>query len=477
MNRIDGIRRLLGICVVVAAAWNGAPLWGQSGSGPSSAPHTEILPEKQEDWEYYAAVPLPGPQPAGAQDGASKLIDVILRPNVFSHARPDLADLRLYDPAQKTIPYALRILRPESVLDRVPAVEFNREEPEGGTQALTLDLQRDDIQYNKIQIETSKSNFRRAAEVEGSDDGKSWRRLAAGNLLDFKAEGQKFVLDSFDFPAARFRYVRLRVRPDPDSEDAEDRKDDFRITDVKVMRQVDVPGERLTLDAAVGPREPVRTFGAPGSAWIIDLGGENVPCDRIEVDVADAEFARTISLAVEIPAAPPGRATFSPVVSRSDLSWQRKLSDPKTPMIVEFSEIQAHRLRLLIADYRNPPLTIQSIKFSAAARQVVFARPEENSGDPRLSFGNPHAELTNYDFARNLPAKLDPPPARAELIEVERNPNFVPPPQPFTERLPWLIYAVLGSVTAVLALVIVSLSRSAIEIHDAGARDQPVTTS
>ena len=89
----------------------------------------------------------------------------------------------------------------------------------------------------------------------------------------------------------------------------------------------------------------------------------------------------------------------------------------------------------------------------------------------RLFFGNPRADLPVYDFARNLPATLAAPPARSELKSATRHLNFVAPPQPFTERFPWLIYVVLGSVTVVLAGMIVSLSRAAIMIHDANVAD------
>ena len=95
-----------------------------------------------------------------------------------------------------------------------------------------------------------------------------------------------------------------------------------------------------------------------------------------------------------------------------------------------------------------------------------FARPPIEQGDLRLFFGNPHAEMPNYDFARNLPEKLDLSPVRVGLGDVQRNPSFVPPPLAITERFPWLIYVVLSSVSVVLAGVIVSVSRTAIAIHD-----------
>ncbi|MBC7817599.1 MAG: hypothetical protein IAG10_11960 [Planctomycetaceae bacterium] len=423
----------------------------------------EATPELQARWEYFVPVPIP----AAKSDDSPTLMDVILGTDVFAHARPDLADLRLYDSAGKTIPYALRYRHPQSVQERVPASEFNRAEPDDGPNELTLDLQRDDIQYNEVKIVTSGVNFRRAVEIEGSEDGKTWRQLVAANLVRFEHDKQKIDLDSLAFADSRFRYLRVRVHPDPGKVTVNQEQELFRFLEVNVLRHVEDPGERLTQEGTLQPREPGRMNGAPGSVWIIDLGGDNVPCDRIEADIADSEFARDILIEAEYPTGPLGQLRFTYVGMTGETLWQRKPGERKKPLIAMFQEVQTRRLKLHITDHRNPPLSIRSIKFSAPARQVVFARPANEAGEPRLFFGNPLAELPVYDFARNLPAKLAPPPARTELQAAARNPDFVPPPQAFTERFPWLIYLVLSSVTVVLAAVIISLSRAAISIHDA----------
>ena len=466
------VRLLLGVALLsLSAVTVRSQEESESNVAETIANAEEATPELQARWEYFVPVPVPVPISAAKTDDSPTLVDLILGRDVFAHARPDLADLRLYDTSGKTIPYALRYRRPQSVRERVPASEFNRAEPEEGPSELTLDLQRDDIQYNEIKIVTSGGNFRRAIEVEGSEDGKTWRKLVAAHLIRFEHEKQKIDLDSLTFADSRFRYVRVRVQPDPNRVTFDRERDRFRITEVNVLRHVEDPGERLIQDGTLQPREPGRTYGTPGSVWIIDLGGDNVPCDRIEADIADSEFARDILIEAEYPTGPLGQLRFTYVGMTGESLWQRKPGVPKKPLIATFGEVQTRRLRLRVTDHRNPPLSIRSIKFSAPARQVVFARPADEPGEPRLFFGNPLAELPVYDFARNLPTKLAPPPARSELKSAARNPDFVPPPQPFTERFPWLIYVVLSSVTVVLAGVIVSLSRAAISIHDTNVAD------
>ena len=427
--------------------------------------------ENQDRWEHFVPIVVPSAPDGGATTDVGNqppLLDLVLGPSVFTHSRFDLADLRLYDKGGKTIPYALRYLRPQSQSERVAAEEFNRSEAENGAVEVTLDLKSDKIQHNAIEIITSSQNFRRLAVVEGSDDAKIWRPLATGHLVNYAADqmqdDQKIDLRTIEYSPSRFQYVRVRISPDPERITDNQTADDFRV-ELHILQHVEIPGEYLMLDAELGEREPTRSFRAPGSAWIIDLGGQRVPCDRIEVDIADAEFARDFQIQYEEPREVGGRVEFT-YLSLNKTFWQRKAGEPKQPMVAHFGEVQTGRLQLIVTDHRNPPLSLRSVKFGAPVRQLVFPRPPGEPSDLQLYFGNPQAEPPNYDFARNLPLALPVPPTRATYGQAQQNPNFVPPPKAFTERFPWLIYVVLSSVGVILAIVIISLARTAITIHD-----------
>jgi hypothetical protein len=138
-------------------------------------------------------------------------------------------------------------------------------------------------------------------------------------------------------------------------------------------------------------------------------------------------------------------------------------------MVIKFQEVQARRLRLTVTDHRNKPLTLTAARGQAAARQVVFERPEESQLPLKLYFGNLSAENPNYDFARNLTEPLPEELPRVTLAAVEKNPEYIAPPEAFTERFPWLIYVVLSGVAVVLGAVILNLSRAAIANHDSAA--------
>lgn len=426
----------------------------------------EPAAESSSLWQYHASIPQPPRESLAAGPEAIPLIDFTIGPDIFSLARPDLADLRIFDASGKPYPYALRYLKPKSVRDQIPATEFNRLEPEGGVHELTLELNAAVVEHNEVQIVTTGKAFRRAVEVDGSDDGQRWRRLVNGNLLRFTVGDQKMDVESVTYPESRFRYVRIRVQPDPNPNNSEDEKDEFSIKEAKVLRTVDLPGERSQWDTVVETREPTRIFGAPGSSWIIDLQGLNVPCDRIDVEVADNEFAREVQLQAEQASGLLDRMVFTPLYSAEDSTWQRKLGEPKQPMTIRFPEVKTSRLRLLVTDYQNKPLRIISATISAASRQIVFAKPAAETSELRLFVGNKLADVPNYDFARNLPERLEPAPTRVELATPMENADYVPPPLPFTERFPWLIYIVLAVVCVLLLAIIASLARKAVAIHD-----------
>lgn len=413
----------------------------------SAAPADGAAPRA---WKYEQAVPVP----PGA---AARLDDFVLSPAVFDGARLDLGDLRLLDGSGREVPYDLRVRRPDFRDEAVPAAEFNRAAGPGGSAELALDLGPNAPEHNEVEVVLPGLDYRRQALLEGGADGKDWRTLAEKNLIRFRVGDKEIDDRRIGYPPSRFRYLRVRVDPDPAVD-----KHGAKVEAVRVHRRVEVPGESVTRPGRLGPREPVRAADGPASAWFIDLGGENVPCDRIECAVGDPDFVRNYT--VEAGGPPDSEMPFRPVGSGV---WRRRAGEARAPVVAEFGEVLAARLRLVVTDYSNPPLALRAVNYRAPAREVVFAPPAGPAGALRLYYGNPKAEPPRYDFARNLPARLEPPPTRLTPGPRRENPAYRPEPKPLTERWPWLIYVVLGGVSLALALLIADLARAAIAVHDA----------
>jgi hypothetical protein len=135
-------------------------------------------------------------------------------------------------------------------------------------------------------------------------------------------------------------------------------------------------------------------------------------------------------------------------------------------MVITFPETLARRLRLVVTDYRNTALTIQSARYTSPARQVIFDPPADMTPPVRLYFGNPDAAAPHYDFAATRPPELKPTPLRGSLGELTKNPDYRPPPLPWSERWPWLVYVVLSVASLVLLVLLALLGREAIARHD-----------
>jgi hypothetical protein len=421
----------------------------------------ELPPENSADWQYQTTLSLPAEEVPAAAD----LLDVFVPADVFRHSRDDLSDLRFIAADGRVVPYAVRTLAARDVMEYQSASEFNRSEPEDGVHEVTLEFSADEPTHNQVVIETSGEEFRRSVVIEGSDDGMDWKKLVRGHLINLTADGKSYVQKAFRYRESRHRYLRVQVTPDPQLMTSELGKDEFKIESVQASREISIPAVLVTTDAEISSREPTRQYGSPGSRWILDFGAE-IPVDRLEVSITDQEFVRDVSLEAETFNAI-GQREFYPVLFNESTTWQRQKGDEQKAFSVTFGEVRTRRLRLTVADYRNKPLTLSSVKGSAPARQIVLQRPEATQFPLVLRFGNPEAESPNYDFARNLPEALPSTPVRAVLGSVETNPAYVAPPIAFTERFPWFIYVALSSVSVALGAVVMNLSKAAIANHDA----------
>jgi uncharacterized protein DUF3999 len=428
-----------------------------------SATSAAIAAEATDDaqhvrWAEFREAALP----AGAE--GSPWYDLILPVEVFGRAREDLGDLRLFDAAGSEVHYALRVREAQYSQQEVKASEFNRSTVADETSELTLDLGENPDEHNEVELKLPGEDFRRQTVLEASDDGKEWHKLVERNLFHFRSGAHELHESRLSYPPSRFRYLRVQVERDA----TVDRKP-VEIEAAIVRRRVELPGEFVTIQATVGSRDAVRAAGAPGSAWIIDLGVDHVPCERIELEIAETEFARDYVIEAGGPV-----GSDQPFVQVAWGQWSRKAGEASRPATAVFPEQRCARLRLVVTDYSNPPLSVQGCRVQGAARELVFAHENSLSSPLKLYYGNPNAEPPHYDLERNLPAQLEPKPERIELGPEQSNPDYVPEPLPFTERWPWLIDLVLAAAGLALAAIIVSLGRTAIANDDAREQAEQV---
>jgi hypothetical protein len=399
-------------------------------------------------WQYLMLLPW--------RDTDNKLLDFVLTPDVFDGARGDLADLRLYDAQDREVPYALRIREDAAAIEILETEIFDRSTLDSGARRLSLDLGEAAPEHNEVEIPLSDQQYRRRVVIEGSADNSTWQKLTEGLLVQLQIQGQQLRVSRIDYPPSRFRYLRLTVEPDPTREE-----NAFEIGQPVVRRRVVVPGEYITRTVPFRERNAVPTYLGPGSRWRIPLGGQQVPASGLQIQVTNDDFVRNYQIEAGGPAEE--NASF---YSADSGVWRRRAGEEPSPLVAQFSEVKVFELALIVTDNRNPPLDLTEVQVRAAARQVVFENDAQLVGPLRLYFGNPSATEPRYDFARNLPSRLDPAPTRLELQDRITNPVYQPVPPPLTERLPWLIYVILGTAIAGLAAVVADLAGALLKQHD-----------
>lgn len=400
-------------------------------------------------WPYFAEVKLP------ANTAGTYQLSVPVE--VLDKAREDLADLRLLDAAGREIPYALRVRKDVDEQREFGTRLFNRATVGTATE-VSIDLHENPVEHNEIRIETAGSNFRRRVEIEGSDAGSNWRTLTTGGTI-FRFQSQNRMVDSnrVSYPLSRFRYLRLRVQPDELTD-----KNAPDITAVTAMMVGREPGMLITWDAGLAPYQLLRNQGAPASSWTFDLGGR-VPCDRLYLAIGDESFSRAFQ--VEVIDDPQNIRS----VAAGELT--RRVGENNQPLMITFDhEEHARKLRMIVTDYNNPTLSLQSVQAAAPARQIYFELKDPAPRPVRLFFGNPKSIAPHYDFEKELPPQLVAQAQSASLSSFSANPEYRPEPLPFTERAPWLIYVVLTASSLVLGLILFSLARATLATNPAAQK-------
>ena len=394
---------------------------------------------------------------------APGIYDLILPLQVMDNARADLADLRLFDAQGKEIPYALRIRNQVDDAREVVGRLFNHANAGAAASEVSVDLGENPGEHNEVEIETAGVNFRRRVDVEGSDTGKEWKTLKTGNVIfGFQSQNKAVQSNRVSYPTSRYRYLRVRVLADELTD-----KQAPGITSVTASMTLREKGELSSWNVPVPPYQLLRNQGEPASVWTMDLGGRG-PCDRLSLEIEADSFSRPFQIeAIDDP-------QNIRLVAAGELT--RRVGAEHIPLVVRFDhEEHARKLRLLITDYNNNMLPISSITASAPARQLAFELKEPANQPLRLFFGNSKATAPHYDFEKDLPARSSTTPVRSGFGTVVNNPDYKPEPLPLTERIPWLIYVVLGVSSLALALILISLTRSTLrneEPHTEEPRDQ-----
>ena len=396
-----------------------------------------------QSWRYFKPVVLP------ADLADTTLVEVVPGREVFPNAARELADLRIVEAdSQREVPYVFLVERGEQRRSSVAVGMRDLGNVPGQHTTFVLDLEREGVLHNELEITTSSHNFQRDIVVEGSEDGKNWRLLDdGGEIFDFTIAERGFTTRDtrVRYPSSTARYLRVRI-VDGD------------------LPPLDVRGAVVFFAQQIQPRQTeypidillrVEDIADQSTQLVLDLGSGGFPTNGISLTTPQENFSRRVNLEG----------------SHDNQLWRLLRSSgnlyvfntPKfvgSQLTISYPESRFRYFRLTVFNEDDPPLPVTGARASGFLRKLIFF------GDPGLSYqlyyGNADAESPSYELEQVSPYLVTEDLPVAGLGAQTANPLFtgpVEPSKPFTERYPWLLPTVVALAALLIGVFLASLFR------------------
>ena len=398
----------------------------------AAAPAAADTPET---WTTRRAIVLPAL-------GERAFVEVPLDAGVYAGATPGLGDLRVRERGGAEVGYvvrrhdreAVRTEREAGLLDLVVT-------PERETR-FVLDLGPRPALHSGVRVRMGDKagSFRVPVRVETSGDRATWDVARAAGFI-YDVSGETRASDTtVSYPVSSARWLRVTLEPAFGAP--------LPVRGATVLfAGTGVEREDEAVPATIVERD--RDGARKQSRVVLDLGSRR-PFDRLELDVADRNFHRVV--------------TVEAGDDRRQWRWAGSgaVSALDTPRVreretrVRLPETSARYVRLTIHNQDDRPLETTGVRASAPRRSLVF---EAVAGrEYVLDYGNPRATAPHYDAERTVRAL-----AGVRLTPATLGPPAPVPPPP---RAPWLdaqpvvMWAAMAVAVLALGALLVRLARS-----------------
>ena len=360
--------------------------------------------------------------------------------DLWSHARPDLGDLRLYT-GESAVQYALSEQRAGTSSEETEAKILNLGSVSGHTE-FDLDAARI-TEYDRVRLRLDTHDFVATASVSGGNaPGKEGTvELPPSTLYDFTKEqlGSNSVLK---LPASSFRYLHVRLSVG------------IRPQQVKGAAIFNLREQRASWTKAGSCGEPQQKQRATVIACTIPA---RVPMDRVlfHVAAADVNFRRAVNVEETNGAQIAGGEISRVRVNRGTtlvINEELAVSVTERNFNIEEKNADGSRHVILVVDNGdNPPLSISDAETLAIERRIYFHPQGKTS--LRLYYGDDKLAAPVYDYARFFHVEASP--AQAELGAGEHNAQYTgrPDDRPWSERHTAVLWGTMLLATGVLAIL------------------------
>ena len=396
-----------------------------------------------QSWQFFQPVVLP------ADLAETSLVEVVPGREVFPHSARGLADLRILEvDSQREVPYVLLVERGEQRRSSVAVRMRDLGHVPGQQTTFILDLEREGILHNELEIITTSNNFQRDIVVEGSEDAENWRVLDdSGQIFDFTIAERGFTTRDtrVKYPSSTARYLRVRI--------VDEDQPPLEVGGAVVFFAQQLPPRETEISANITSR--VEDVQGRETLLFLDLGISGFPANRITVTTSQENFYRQARLE--------GGEDNQTWTLLQDTEALYVFNTPKfqgRKLSLRYPESRFRYYRLTILNEDDHPLPVTGAQASGFLRKLIFF------ADPRVSYrlyyGSPNAEPPSYELEHAFPYLVTENLPAAGLGAHTANPLFtgpIEPTKPFTERYPWLLPTVVALAALLIGVFLTSLFR------------------
>ena len=313
---------------------------------------------------------------------------IILPQDIFGSLSQSMHDIRIYGISESDTVEAPYILRSNKEKIKNTYCSFKIVNIAYNDDGYYLSFEMDkDISINKIWLEFLQANFDWKVQLEGSQDQLQWFTILEDyRILSIKNRLTDYQFATLSFPESKYRYYRLR----------------FASSEKPILTRSQISHyKKIAGNYQVYANEFDLTFDkeTKQSQLILDFEQAN-SISWIKVDIDETfDFYRPITIKY-----------LSDSIS-IDGDWQYSYKTIYTGTIssfedniFQFSDIICKRLKIVIMNGDNQPLTVAAVEAKGCVFEVIarFTEP----ADYYLVFGNTRSPKPQYDiirFKENIP--------------------------------------------------------------------------
>jgi len=351
---------------------------------------------------------------------------------IWSHARPDLADLRLYD-GEAQVQYVLSEQNGGVSTEEQETKILNLGSIAGHTE---FDIDVDTIaEYDRVRLRLDAKDFVATASVAGTNmlGQGATTELGSSTLYDFTREalGSNSVLK---LPPSSFRYLHIKLSPGIRPQ---------QVKDATVSNLHEKRASWVSVGSCAAPEQKDRV-----TVITCDVA-EKMPLNRIlfQVESSQVNFRRGVSVTDA-----KGGQIGGGEISRVRINRRGTLVTSEDLAIRVFSK-SCSQIMLTLDNGDNPPLSLTGTQPLSVEHRVYF--DPQGKTTLELYYGDEKLSAPIYDYARFFHPDESAPQAQLDPGAHNETYSGRPDARPWSERHQGVLWVAMLLAVAALAAVAV----------------------